>query len=246
LIYIEKGISGQTMVEYDCYPAIALQNIAVQEEVQPDVVFFVEDMFARFLLEELLSHYFKHIYQGRKPIIKILPVGGWAETIRLTEASAVYLIPANTGLFTFLDLDVQPQIQTIQANANRTARQQEQLELYNNNQQRIRFLPITPELGIVQFLNDNPHNHIQPIQDFFNSVFDIAQIITDEANRGLNYSNNPRSAAKERLSYYIDRIKQATNREINQIKIMLCQYYVNTYGPTNQPILQALFNPIFN
>jgi hypothetical protein len=198
-------------------------------------------------MEELLNYYFLHIYQGgRKPICKVLPVGGWGETIRFTEASISYLLPAITTVFAVLDNDVEATIQTIQQNPNRTDREQEQLNLYNNNQQRIRFLPITPELGIVTLLTNNPVAHLQTLQDHFNAVFDITQIIQNEAGRvGIAYPQNPRKEAKIRLDFYIQEIKNSTNRDSNYTRIMLARYFADTYCPQNHPILQQLFNPMF-
>lgn len=247
LIYIERDLStGVVKVEYNCYPAIALQNVAVIEEVEPDFIFFVEDIFGRYILEELIKYYTRNLYNGRCPIYKILPVGGWGETIRFTENAVGYIIPNNTKVFAMLDLDVQPQLQAIQGNANRTPKEQEQLTLFTNNIDRVKFLPITPELGIVNLLNNNPQNHFQPIQDHFNSVFDIGEIVNEETHRtGITYPPNQRKAAKMRLDYYIERIKIATNRDYNYVRIKLAEYYAITYCPMNNVQLQQLFNPIF-
>ena len=247
LIYIERSLdTGVVKVVYDCYPAIALQNVAVIEEVEPDFIFFVEDIFGRYILEELIKYYIRNLYNGRCPIYKILPVGGWAETIRFTENAVGYIIPNNTQVFAMLDFDVQPQLQAIQAKAIRTSKEQEQLDLYNNNIARVKFLPITPELGIVDLLTNNPQNHFQPMQDHFNGVFDIGEIIHEEANRpGVTYPPNQRKAAKIRLDYYIERIKMATNRDYNYIRIKLAEYYANNYCQANHAQLRQLFNPIF-
>lgn len=246
LIYLERQNSGRVNVEYDCFPAIALQNVAIEEEVQPDIVFFVEDLFAKYLFEEFLNYYFKYIYASRRPIIKVLPVAGYKETIIFTEASSVYLIPRNTKVYCFLDADVKDTLSSIQTKTQRTASEQEKLDLFNRNDKAIKYLPITPELGIVQLLRNQPNQHIQPLQQHFNEVFDIAQIIQDENNRKLTYSENPREAAKKRIEYIIDRLKQATNRDINQIKIMLAQYFIADYGSKNIDSMKALLNPIFN
>lgn len=246
LIYLERKPNGIVEIEYNCYPAIALQNVAVQEEVQPDFVFFVEDDFAKFLLEELINYYFTRINIIRRPIIKTLPVAGYKQTIKLVETSCVYLIPANTKVFCFLDLDVQVKYNQLQAKVNKTTAEQSEFNLFTTNAAMIKYLPITAELGIINILNQNPNQHIQPLQTLFNGVFDISQIILDEQNRGLNYSPNPRTAAKEKIKYYIERIRQATNFDETRIKIMLCQYYASLYGQTNTGNLQGLFNPLFN
>lgn len=247
LIYLERNAAnGIVDVEYDCYPALALQSMAVQEEVQPDIVFFVEDDFANYILSELLNYYFRYLINTRRPIIKILPVAGWFQTMRFAISSADYLIPQNTRVFAFLDLDVQIDLQNIQANPNRTQSQQEKLNLYNGNTHRIKFLPITPELGLVDLLTNQPYLHVQPLQEIFNEVFDISQIIIEEQNRGVNYPSNPRQAAKIRIPYYIERICSLTNRDANYVRIKLAEYYVTHFCPDNHPQLNQLFGPVFS
>lgn len=247
LIYLERNATnGIVKVEYNCYPAVALQSMAIQEEVQPDLVFFVEDDYAKYILEQLINYYIINLNNQRRPIIKILPVGGWQQTLRFTIASANYFIPQNTGVYSFLDSDANADMQAIQVNANRSLSQQELLNLYNANRNRINYLPITPEQGLVELLNNQPYTHIQPLQDLFNEVFDISQIIIDEQNRGLVYSANPRQAAKMRIPYYIEQIKNLTNREENYIRIKLAEYYASHYCPNNHPELNKVFGAIFN
>ncbi len=247
LIYVEKDrTTGNVNVEYDCYPAIALQNVAVSEEVQPDIVFFVEDEYAKYILESLLNYYFRVINTTRRPILKILPVGGWQQTIRFAVASSQYLIPDNTRVYAVLDSDAEADIQAIQADNTRSQSQQELLNLYNANNDKIKFLPITPEQGLVDLLNTNSQNHVQPLQDLFNEVFDISQIILAETQRGVTYKTNLRQAAKQRIPFYIDELKQRTNRDLNYVRIKLAEYYAASYCPANHPELQQTFNPIFN
>lgn len=247
LIHLERNMtSGIVNIEYDCYPAVALQSMAIQEEVQPDLVFFVEDNYAKYILEQLINYYFRNLNTRRRPIIKILPVGGWSQTLRFTIASANYLIPRHTGVYSFLDLDANADMQAIQADANRTSSQQELLNLYNENRNRIKYLPITPEQGLVELLNNQPHTHIQPLRELFYEVFDISQIIMDEQNRGLVYHLNPRQAAKKRISYYIEQIKTLTNRDENYIRIKLAEYYASHICPNIHPQLNQMLGPIFN
>jgi len=247
LIYIGKDmVTGNVNVEYDCYPAIALQNVAITEEVQPDIVFFVEDEYAKYILDGLLNYYFKIINNTRRPIIKILPVGGWTQTIRFAISSSNYLIPAITKVYAILDSDAEADLQAIQLNPNRGLSQQDLINLVKTNLAKIQFLPITPELGLVDLLSNNPQQHLLPLQNLFNEVFDITQIIYDETQRGIIYDPNPRKAAKKRLPFYIERIHEFTNRDTNYIRIKLAEYYALNYCPTHHPEMQQLFNPIFN
>ena len=246
LIHLERQSNGEISVSYDCFPALVLQNIAIEEEIQPDFVFFVEDKIAKNLLNEMLEFYFRNIYQNRRPVIKVMPVAGWKETIKFTIDSFGYLTPKNTKSYAFLDLDAQTEIQNIQNNSGRSANESELLNNYNLNIRHIKFLPITPELGIVDFIEQNNLNLIAEMQCFFgNATFDISHIVNDERNCNLNYSNKPRKNAKKKFDYYVARIKASTNKDISQTQSMIIGFYVSKYYSGNHGELQSLFNPLF-
>ena len=246
LIYLENKSNGITEVLYDCYPAIVLQGVAISDEVQPDYVFCVEDIYAQYLLEHILDYYFRVISAYRKPISKILPIGGWKQTIQFISNASGYIISRNTKLFAFLDQDVNAVQQRLMQTPNLSASQQDELNLFRNNHQNIFFLPITPEKGICDLLTSNPAAHIRPIQEHFNGVFDINNIVISENSRGLTYSTNLRKAAKERLSFYVEKIHTATNIDEKNIQYMLAQYFVNQYFQSRHGALQQLLNPIFS
>jgi len=246
LIYLERNsLTGIVTVEYRCFAALALQNMAIQDEILPDLVLFVEDEYANYILEHILNYYFTNLNNRRRPVIKILPIGGWPQTLKFTVTSAQYLIPANTPVIAFLDLDAQPSIERIRAKINRGPGEQLQLNMYDSNRQKVKFLPITPELGIYNLLSDNPPRHIRPVQDLFNQPIDIAQILEEENRRGLNYAPNPRTAAKERLKYIVERISSLINKDENYVKMRLSEYFADDYCPANNPSLHAAFGPLF-
>lgn len=246
LIHLERNaITGNIDVTYDCYPALVLKNVAVEEEVQPDFVFFTEDVMGKYLLSSFIDYYFNSLNTGRRPIIKILPVAGWKQTISFLVNSHTYLIPRHTKAFCFLDNDAETDLEHIQRNADRSTSQNALLELYNVNQNYIKFFEITPEEGIVDLLMQDIYAHIAPMQTFFQQGFDISQIIQEERMRGLTYSTNVRAAAKVRLNYFVGRVAQSINKSEDQTVVMFMQYYVAAVAPAKHNYLRALFNPIF-
>ena len=246
LIYLERNsLNGLVTVEYKCFAALALQNMAIQDEIIPDLVLFVEDEYANYILEHLLNYYFINLNNRRRPVVKMLPIGGWPQTLRFTVSSAQYLLPANTPVIAFLDHDALPSLQVIRANVNRKESEQQLLNTYDNNIQKIKFLPITPELGIYNLLAAEPHVHIRPIQELFNEPIDISQILEEETRRGLNYSDNARKAAKERLKYIVDTICARINKDENYVKRRLSEYFAEVYCPANHPALHETFGPLF-
>lgn len=247
LIHLERNSdSGNIDVIYDCFPALALKNVAVEEEVQPDFVFFTEDIMGKCLLDFYLDYYFTHLNQSRRPIMKTLPVAGWKQTIMFLVNSNVYLIPKHTKAFCFLDRDAGDDLQRIQQDANRGASSQELLNIYNANRNSIQFFDITPEEGIVNFLYQNTFANIARMQTFFQQGFDISQLIQTEQARGINYSPTPRTAAKTKLSFLVGRIAQSISKSEDQTRAMIVQYYISAVAPSQHNYLRQLFNPIFN
>lgn len=246
LIYLERNSrTGIVTVEYNCFAALALQNMAIQDEISPDLVLFVEDEYATHIIEHLLNYYFTHLNNRRRPVVKILPIGGWPQTLRFTVSSAQYLLPENTPVIAFLDLDASASLDEIRANPNRKESEQLLLNIYDDNIPNIKFLPITPELGIYNLLSAAPHDHIIPLQEFFNEPIDISQIIEEEVQRGLNYSANVRKAAKERLRYIVDRISSRINKDENYVKMRLSEYFAEVYCPESHPALHETLGPLF-
>jgi len=247
LIHLQKNpVTGDIDVVYNCYPALALQNVAVEEEVQPDLVFFTEDLMGKYLLESYIDHFFKTLSNNRRPIIKTLPVGGWVETMKFQIASANYLIPRHTSSYCFLDQDAETDLNAIQQNPQRSVADQEKFNLFNNHRNTIRFFDITPELGITDLLYQQPFLYVNDMQAYFQSAFDISQYIEDEINRNLAQPNNPRKLAKRRFDYLVNRISQNIGKDERQTTIMLIQYFVKIYAVNKNPYFLELFNPIFN
>lgn len=247
LIHLERNnATGVVTVDYDCYPALALQDVAFEEEVQPDVIFFVEDQSAKSYLEEITDYYFSNLNHNRKPIFKILPVAGWNDTMRFLVNSTATLVPRNVNSFCLLDADVQPIIAAYQLDANRSEAEQAILNLYNQNHNRILFLPTTPELGLCNYLSDDTAAKVQSFRDFFGAPFDLAQILFDESQRAIAYPANPRKTAKIRLDYYVQRVSQTSGWDEKRTIRKLFQYFVHHYYPNHQGELLGLLNPIFN
>ena len=56
IIYLENDGNGNIDVTHNCYPAVVLKEIAIEEDLQPDYIFLVEDDMAEFLLREMIQY----------------------------------------------------------------------------------------------------------------------------------------------------------------------------------------------
>lgn len=87
IIYLDKQDNGEIKPIYGCYPTYAIGNIASDEETLPDLMLYVEDVFAR----DMLSAFFEKFADQRfddptaRPTAKIVPVGGFQEVVAFLD-----------------------------------------------------------------------------------------------------------------------------------------------------------------
>ena len=245
LIFLQKSLqNGEVEVFLNCSPTLPLQNVSFEEDISPDYVFFVEDDNAKIILEEMIKKNFSDT-EIRRPITRVYPIGGWRETILFLKNACSGLLAPSINSFVVLDEDVKSDISALLVNPNLNERDLIIRSFIRANINKIKYLPITPELGIVEMLRSNTFDHIPKLQYFFNAGFDISQILIEENSRGLDYPANPRSAAKIRIKYYKDRISSSTGKNTDQVYVGLSQYYVDHYFQNNYDEFRALLNPIF-
>lgn len=250
LIYLNKEDNGNTQVNYNCYPALALQEVAVEEDIQPDYVFFVEDEAAESLLKEMIRTYFNLMPNKLQPIWKILPIGGYPEVLRFTKKTNQYLFHRKIGQYAFLDQDVVSIKQGLQVKGNsRTENENKLFELFQNQSDKIKFLKITPELGLWNWLK-NQYQVAEPIirNRFPDSSINLRDIINDCNAAIPTPAQNPRTEAKNKTQWIIERISNMTNEGKKRIKQHLFGAYTDHFYQIqeHQNDLRALFGQIFN
>lgn len=153
-IYLENDGTGRISVTTDCTPAYILRAIATIEDQKPDFIFFVEDdMASRYLrayLRRFLSDINSHL------VCPVLYVGGYAEVIKLLQSYPMVGYP-KTRIQAFLDHDAQDTYNNLLQKGNqRTESENRLFKLFNDNSHNISYLSITPELGVWQWIQDNP------------------------------------------------------------------------------------------
>jgi len=249
LIFLDSDNAGNVLVHYNCYPALALQEVSVEEDLQPDFVFFVEDESAASLLREMILIYLTINPARHKPLWKILPIGGYPEVLRFTRNANNYLINKKIGQFAFLDGDVlQTKNQLQQKGNQRTNAENELWQLFQDLNDRTKYLSITPELGVWEWLN----NHIANANNLINlrfpdTVIVLNTLITNCNANFPNQANNPRDEAKRKLFWICNEINAQTNEDKKRIKQHLfssyCEDHFSVQNNKNQ--LNQLFGPIF-
>ncbi|WP_416866695.1 MAG: AAA family ATPase [Imperialibacter sp.] len=252
LIYLENPSDdlGNIKVHYGAYPAQILKEIAVEEDIQPDYVFAVEDEMAELLLRETVDYYFR-LYPDRiRPVCKFLPIGGYPEVMRYSRNTFNYLHSSKIGQYAFLDADVFDTRNALDALGNgRTPAQQNEWELFNSLGERLKFLPITPELGIWRWLVGSVASiQIRLNTHFMDVTFNLADLVDSAANEFPDNADNPRDPAKKRLRKLVQELQTRTNEDSKRINRYLFGLYVEEYycHQNEQNSLRGLLGPVFN
>lgn len=247
LIMLRNNGDGEIQALYNCYPALALQEVSVEEDMQPDYVFFVEDTAARLYLKEKIRLYFSIVVDRPQPIWKILPVGGFREVLNFLKESNRYLLQRRIGQYAFLDHDVlATKNDLIAAGKNRTEGESRLLELFTSQENRIKFLSITPELGLWKWLNDNPGQcQIAINGEFQDSPLNVTNLLAECEIAIPNAANNERAEAKTKTKWLYQQISEISNIDVVRIQQILFSIYAFQKYSARPDQLRGLLGPIF-
>ncbi len=225
-----------------CYPAQALGDISFDEDIQPDYLFFVEDYQAKFLLEQMLEAYKVGKEIGSpSPYYKVVPVGGFPQVVEFLINSD-QIFSDSVKRFAYLDKDVQDEaIKQAEDNKNYAL-----LEKFKNNKEKIKYLPCTPERGIIELISADKIEHSRQMKTkFAGGSIDLEMIMrSDDYNR--IQSDKPRELTKKQFSYITSEISRKTGMSEESVDQIFATHYVKCEYSTNAAALNAEFGPIFS
>lgn len=223
------------------YPAQILGEVAFDDELAADFIFFVEDKQAKTLLEQLIQEYFAATNSdvNYQPLCKIAPVGGFVQVLEFANLSS-QIFPSYVRRIAFLDKDVE----TESFRAAQQSNDRRLLDLLDRSQEMLNYLPCTPEVGVIDMI-EGGFMHQEINRDFPGHAVNIYRLIQSENYLSLN-SQNPRTLAKKKFKHVIERLNQTTGFDESQIsRIFYGVYTKHKYGNAIGD-LRALFGPVFN
>jgi hypothetical protein len=107
IYYLTRQFNGSISVSTPCYPAYATRNLYSEDGYGNDLVIFVEDDVAKYIVERILLE--KDLIQNIR--IKVLPTGGWTNTITLAhDVISSRLLLTGTRLILILDRDIKDEV----------------------------------------------------------------------------------------------------------------------------------------
>lgn len=223
------------------YPAQILGEIAFDDELCADFVFFVEDKQARLLLEQIIQEYLSIANPNinYQPLCKIAPVGGFVQVLEFANGSS-QILPSYVRRYAFLDEDVK-------TDSVRSAQQRNDhrlLDLFDRSRRILNYLPCTPEVGLVDMI-EGRHMLAEIRSSFPGHAINIVRIIQEANYRALR-SDNPRDLAKKKVGYVVEKIAGITGLDEIQIRRIFYRAFTkHRYGDAIGD-LRALLGPIFN
>lgn len=107
IFYISKQIDGSLCTTNPCYPAFATRNLYSDDGYGNDIVILCEDDLSKIIIERILIE--KRLINNIR--IKILPTGGWQNTITMAHDLVVSrLLLKHTKILVVLDKDIKDQV----------------------------------------------------------------------------------------------------------------------------------------
>lgn len=237
IIFLDKQDDGEIKAVVGCFPTFAIGNIASDEEALPDIMLYVEDLFAR----DVLTAFFEKFADERvpdptaRPTTKIIPVGLFDGVMAFLERNRSVL-PNTVIQKAVLDGDVATEsIAGWRQNDNHA-----QLAKYQRQQGDIDFLPFTPEVGLVDHIATNVR------------AFEIAlrQRCQDNQIRitAIMHGHDPalagapqRRAAKRITDELIDYLKRRTQRSEDVVREQLCDVFANRTWAQHRAVFMQMF-----
>lgn len=251
LIFIEKSRNGESIVHYDCYSTYALREVTFESDILPDYVFYVEDKNAEYLLRFMIKRYLKEYPEKTDPYWKILPIGDFKTLLWFGQRSRDYLLPDTTGQYIFPDQDVIESLKTLEDRGNDRSKSEERhYQLFKELKKRIKYLHITPELGLLDWLQSNVSLVNESLRDLHqDKIVDFSRLLTDSnATMSAQNAEKPRKAAKKILDRVVEQLAVKLGLDAEKTTSELFQIYCsNNYrNPGQLAELKRTFGPIFS
>ncbi|MBN3734832.1 AAA family ATPase [Burkholderia sp. Tr-20390] len=239
--FIER-VAGKTRVVSECYPTYALGQLALKEERSPDVVVYVEDEQAQFIVDTMIKSLLKsELANKSKPTIVVAPIGTFSSVIAFLGRSKS-LLPDTVRQVALLDKDAHDEyVVPLKKSENHA-----ELAKLQAVKDKIKFLPWTPEVGICKLLMSDIGKHESAIRDFFDdgriSFADIDFPRITELSGG-----QLRKYAKKVVRDLIDEIAKLTLKSQERVRQDISDYFSTaSLKGASATKLKELLMPIIN
>lgn len=240
IIYLDRQEGDDVRAIVGCYPTYAIGNIASDEERLPDIMIYSEDLFARDILNAFFEKFANEKFSDptERPTIKVVPVGGFNEVVAFLDRNRSVL-PDIVIQKAILDEDVASEtLNSWKRNNNHS-----NLAKFQRLNSDIKYLPFTPEIGLMNYISNNVGNFENILRTrFSDNQLRIGDIVRDydSALQGSAL----RAEAKKAILALISYLEQRTQRSVDSVKEQLCGAFANAAWQNYRPDFLRLFGPM--
>jgi hypothetical protein len=233
----------ETKVLKKCFPTYALGQLGFGEERAPDYLFYVEDRAARRISEILWQSMVADRLGARAayaPTVHFVEIGGITNVLNMLKNGGG-LVPEQTSILALLDLDAKTE--TLQSAID--TRNLKAQQLFARCDAQLRYLPWTPEVGIIQYLSGHHAAAQDSLRQFTNTAYvRLPQVADDEL---VEDAGGPqRRAAKNGLNRICQETADALpNLDAAEIKDLIYKIFCDRSFDKDKARIQALFGPLF-
>jgi len=234
LLLLQSNGNGEISCLDKCYPSLVLGALAYREESATDVLVYVEDDAARVLLEQLSFRFIQAVYGENHlaPSFQVIPVGGITNILRFFVRQKP-LLPAITRSYVMLDADAQEGLAG--------ARAEDILRILERERGSISYLPVTPEVGLVDFLENN----LPAIQISLREHYCLHTLTLQRQDMGVRPAVLNRDACKTLVKNVCDAVSnQLPNFEAEDVKATLLKLLADQLFASQREVTMRLLGPV--
>ena len=240
LIFLQRDQNTVTAIT-GCFPTYAIGNISLGEERAPDRAIYVEDDVATYIVEALVKLSLQNNFANQPylfPSVKVVPIGGFENVVRFLDRHDE-LFPLQTQPYALLDADVKDETVRIwRENENH-----QRLAWFQRLEDRIKYLPWTPEVGLINYLRLNRGQ----VENELRNRFADRQIVLDQQilnNVPNEVGRQQRARCKTIFGNVCDVTCRVTGRSPEDIERAFCEIFAKTYFENNRAAILELLNPM--
>ena len=220
ILLLENDGTDGLVCRNDVYPAAVLGEMALPEDILPEILLLVEDQEAAMLLNAIVEKLRASLDQ-EFPYCRILPVGGYMQVVILMD-NLSRVLPAYIRKRAVLDRDAKPFIAKALESPGRP-----HFEVVERNRKQIFYLPCAPEQGVIRLLESDVRRHSRGLSELFRGRCPHLEDIVYHDGRYLAVAGTNRADCKEKLALIVRGIMKLSGEPEAQVRKKLYRYYVD-------------------
>lgn len=213
--------------------------LASREERSPDIVVYVEDEQAQFIVDAIIKSLMKIELAGKsKPTIVVAPIGPFNSVVAFLGRSGS-LLPETVRQCAMLDRDAKDDYLTPLEKSNN----HKELAKFQQFEKQIHYLPWTPEVGICELLLSDRARHESGLKVYFDDSRISMDSVPPSALSNLS-GKSLRTKAKSMVSTLVNEISSLTLKRPESVREGISDYFVGCLNGTQSGEIKKLFMPI--